>query len=98
MLWLVTQILWFGLAALIILIDRRLMNRAFDPNTTDVEIVDLKDRSATPFLGLMLIFGGLVLPFYFWYSRRSAAAVLVGIVLMFALGIVVARARIALLS
>jgi hypothetical protein len=97
MLWLVTQALWFGLAALVILFDRRLMSRAFDPNA-DAGFIDLKDRSPTPFLGLMLIFGGIVLPFYFWYSRRSLAAVLVGIVLMFALGLLVGAVRAAILA
>ena len=37
----------------------------------DPESIDLKDRSATPFLLLMLVLGGLVIPFYFWYSRRA---------------------------
>ncbi len=85
--WLLVQAIWFGLAALTIFVDRRLLSRPIDME--DPEHVDLKDRSATPFLLLMLVLGGCVIPFYLWYSRRSGAAVLAGIGLMLAFAVFV---------
>jgi len=82
--WLLVQALWFGLAASIILVDRQLVNSRVDP-----EVPDLKDRSVGPYLLLMLLFGGLIIPFYLWQSRRSGAAILAGIGLMIACGVVV---------
>ena len=93
--WLLVQALWFGLAALIIVLDRQAgaRNSELDP-----DVPDLQDRSVAPFLFLMIIFGGLVIPFYMWISRRSTAAVLVGIGLMVACGIVVTFAAAAILA
>jgi Mg/Co/Ni transporter MgtE len=85
--WLIVQMLWFGLAASIIAIDRQLVKKPLDP--ADLANVDLKDRSAAPFLGLMLIFGGFVIPFYLWYSRRSGAAVVAGVGLMIVCALIV---------
>jgi hypothetical protein len=98
MAWLLVQALWFGLAAAIILVDRQLMTKpveSVDPQ--DLAGVDLKDRSVGPFLLMMVVFGGLVIPFYLWYSRRSGAAVAAGVGLMLACGAVVAVASAALL-
>jgi hypothetical protein len=78
--WFVAQVIWFGLAASTIYVDRKLLSSPID--MSDPEHVDLKDRSASPFLLLMLVLGGFVIPFYLWYSRRSAAAVLAGIGIM----------------
>jgi hypothetical protein len=72
--WLVIQALWFGLAALIISIDKQLV-----PPELDSGVPDLRDRGTGQFLALMVIFGGLVIPFYLWHSRRTAAAVVAGI-------------------
>jgi hypothetical protein len=80
--WFVIQMIWFGLAASTIFVDRKLMSSPID--LENPEYVDLKDRSATPFLLLMLVLGSFVIPFYLWYSRRSGAAVLAGIGLMVA--------------
>jgi hypothetical protein len=88
--WLFIQALWFGLAAAVIFVDRRLMDQPVGALAPDqLDAVDLKDRSAAPFLGLMLIFGGLVIPFYMWHSRRSFGAVVTGIGLMIACAVVV---------
>jgi hypothetical protein len=92
--WFLTQALWFGLAASIIHADRQMMSRPIDPQ--DLENVDLKDRSATPFLLLMLVLGAFVIPFYLWYSRRSGAAVLAGLGLMVACTVVVGFVAVAL--
>jgi hypothetical protein len=92
--WILTQLLWFGLGAATIAVDRQLLARPMDLD--DPESIDLKDRSATPFLLLMLVLGGLVIPFYFWYSRRSVAAVLAGIGILIAMTAVVGTVAVAL--
>jgi hypothetical protein len=92
--WLLTQLLWFGLAAGTIAVDRRLLATPVD--MSDPEHVDLRDRSATPFLLLMLVLGGIVIPFYFWYSRRSVGAVLAGVGIMVVISLVVAAFAFAL--
>src|SRR5688500_1144192 len=46
--WFLVQTLWFSLAALTIFVDRSLVSRPID--LENLEDVDLKDRSATPFL------------------------------------------------
>ena len=84
------QLLWFGLSASIILVDANLMKKPIEPSTLDLDNVDLKDRSVGSFVIAMLIFGGFVIPFYLWYSRRTSAAVVAGIGLMLACGFVVA--------
>jgi hypothetical protein len=94
--WLLIQLLWFGLAASVILVDANLMKGTVDPGTVDLETVDLKDRGVGSLLVIMVLLGGLVIPFYMWYSRRTAAAVGVGIALMLGCGFVVALAASAL--
>jgi hypothetical protein len=55
----VIQALWFGFAALIIVIDRQLMAKPIDQGPIDPDNVDLKDRSVGSFIMAMLLFGGL---------------------------------------
>jgi hypothetical protein len=77
MAWLLAEIAWFGLAAGIILIDRQMVAASTKPDEPD-----LKDRSITQYLLFMILFGGFIIPFYLWNSRRNGGAVLVGLVLM----------------
>jgi hypothetical protein len=71
--YLLVQALWVGMAALIISIDKQLV-----PPQLDTGVPDLRDRGTGQFIWLMLLFGGLVIPFYLWHSRRTATAAIVG--------------------
>lgn len=81
------QFLWFGLAALIIVIDARSVERAADP-----EHPDLTNRGVGQYLPFMLLFGGFLIPFYMWNSHKTGAAVLAGLGLMVACAFVVGLA------
>jgi hypothetical protein len=78
------QLIWFGLGAAIIVVDKRLIQQ----RVTDEP--DLTDRGVGQYLMLMLLFGGFVIPFYMWNSRRTHSAVLAGIGLMLVCGLIVA--------
>jgi len=80
----IAQIIWFGLSALVIVADRKLLATAAAP--VDVENYDLTDRSIWQYLILQVLFGGLVIPFYLWNSRRTATAALIGVGLMVVCG------------
>jgi len=75
--WVFAELLWFGLAALIILIDARQVEAQADP-----EHPDLTSRGVGQYLPFMLVFGGFLIPFYMWNSRKTAGAVVVGLGLM----------------
>jgi hypothetical protein len=75
--WLILQALWVGYAALIIAIDRAMIERPV--NIHDPDSVDLRDRSYGSYLVFMAVFGAFLIPFYLWGSRRSALAVIIGI-------------------
>ncbi len=70
----VTWIVWWGGLALIIFIDGKLRDRAM---RRDGE-VNLQPRSVWPYLVVGLLCGALVLPIYFWVTRRSVRGLLVG--------------------
>ena len=76
---LIGWILWFGLAALVILVDRKLVAAA---PAGDALAMDVTDRSVSQYLMLQVLFGGLVIPFYLWNSRKTAGAAVLGVVLM----------------
>jgi hypothetical protein len=73
----VAWLMWFGLAALIMVVDRRMMANA----VTGDGVPDLTDRSPGMYLAFMLLFGGWVIPFYMYNSRRTGKAVIAGILL-----------------
>ena len=74
----VAQLVWFGLAAFIMFVDRHMVEAQSDPSNPDIT-----DRSPVGYLLFTLIFGGLVIPFYLWNSRKTSGAVIAGIGLMF---------------
>jgi predicted Kef-type K+ transport protein len=82
--WLIAQLVWVTLAALIILIDARDVKARAHPDNTD-----LTNRSVGQYLPFMALFGGFLIPFYLWNSRKTGGAVLAGLVLMVACGVVV---------
>ena len=84
----VAWLLWFGLAALVIVVDRKLVASAA-PADGPVENLDITDRSVSQYLLLQVLFGGFVIPFYLWNSRKTGAAVAVGVVLMIACSLIV---------
>jgi hypothetical protein len=71
---------WFAIAAVVIVIDRQLV----DERSRHQEVPDLRGRRIWPWMALAVIFGAFTIPIYLWYSRRSVGAVFAGI------GIVVA--------
>lgn len=79
----IAQLVWFGLAALIMFIDRNLVEAQSDPCNPDIT-----DRSPVSYLLFMLLFGGFVIPFYLWNSRKTSGAVIAGIGLMCACALV----------
>jgi len=82
--WVFGELLWFGLAAAIIFVDARQVEAAADP-----EHPDLTNRGVVQYLPFMLLFGGFLIPFYLWNSRKTAGAVLAGLGLMFGCAFVV---------
>jgi hypothetical protein len=78
MLWLITEIAWFGLPATIFMIDSNARRRKID---VDPEKPDLSDKSVWPWMIVMLFAGSLTLPIYFWSTRKRASAALVGVAL-----------------
>jgi hypothetical protein len=94
----VAQILWFGLAALVILVDRKLVAAAqpVTPDGASLDNYDITDRGIGSYLLLQVLFGGFVIPFYMWNSRKTGAAVAAGIALMLVCACVVGIALTAL--
>jgi hypothetical protein len=87
MLWLITEVAWFGLPATIFLIDSRYRRKMVD---VDPDKPDLSDKSVWPWMVVMLIAGSLTLPLYFWSTRKRVTAVFAGLAL--SLGCVAATA------
>ncbi len=83
--WMFAQMLWVGLAAVIIVLDARDVEARRDP-----AVADLTKRGVGEYLPFMALFGGFLIPFYMWNSRKSGAAVLAGLGLMVACAFVVA--------
>jgi hypothetical protein len=82
--WMFAQMVWVGLAAVIIMLDARDVEARAVPGE-----VDLTNRGVGQYLPFMALFGGFLIPFYMWNSRKSGAAVLAGIGLMVACAFVV---------
>src|SRR5262245_15512922 len=80
MVWLVTEIFWFGLVAIIIATDAGARKR----KSTTTESIDLSDKSVWPWMMVALVGGPLVLPVYFWRTRRNTGALAAGVGLMVA--------------
>lgn len=81
---LLAQLLWVGLAAVIMFVDRRLVEAKPASDTPD-----LTDRGIGQYLVFMVLFGAFVIPFYLWNSRKTSTAVVVGVALMVACALIV---------
>ena len=94
----VGQLLWFGLSAAVILIDRKLVaaGQPATPDGASLDNYDITDRGISSYLMLQVLFGGFVIPFYLWNSRKSGAAVAAGIGLMLVCAAIVGVALAAL--
>ena len=93
---LIAQLLWFGLAALVIVVDRQLAAGVAAANAGTLENYDLADRRIGQYLVLQLLFGGFVIPFYLWNSRKTGSAALLGVGLMIVCAVIVYAVLVAL--
>jgi hypothetical protein len=73
--WLITEITWWGLPALIFYIDSNRRKKKVD---VDPEQPDLSDKSVWPWMVVMTVAGALTLPIYFWSTRKRLSAVFAG--------------------
>jgi hypothetical protein len=79
MLLLIRTIIWWGSAALLIAIDSNYRKKKVDP---DPNAPDLSDKSVAPWLLVAAVAGSLVFPFYFYSTRKSLIAALLGVLLV----------------
>src|SRR5689334_10932200 len=75
---------WWGGIVAIIKIDQKRRDAAMRAAGD----VNFEDKSVLPYLVLGVICGGLVLPVYFWTTRKTGVGVLIGIGLAFVVAIV----------
>ena len=79
MLWLIKSLIWWGTAALLIGIDSSRRRKKVDRDPSNP---DLSDKSVGPWLIVAAVAGSLVFPFYFYSTRKTATAALVGVLLI----------------
>lgn len=75
----IAWLLWSASVVTVIKVDQRRRAAAAAARPDEVDVTRFEDKSVTPYLVLSFFCGALVLPVYFWATRKSAKGVLLGI-------------------